>query len=251
MFKLHHGNCLDLMPKIPDGSIDMVLVDPPYGTTSCKWDTVIDLDKMWEQLKRIVKPNGAIVIFGSEPFSSVLRLSNLEMFKYDWIWEKCKPSNFMLANKQPLKYHEILSIFYKKQCTYNKQFWYTKPMNTVYRQCGADENSVIGKNKSIKAKELNSKKRNPKSIIKIPEVIGNSKEKAEGKHPTQKPVALIEYLLKTYTKENDLVLDFAMGSATTGVGCIKLSRNFIGMEIEKEIFETAKKRLCKTYECCR
>lgn len=248
MIKLIKGDCLEKMKLIPDGSVDLILTDPPYGTTACKWDNVIPFDLMWAELNRIIKPNGAIVLFGSEPFSSNLRSSNLKMFKYDWVWEKHKPSNFALAKKQPMKYHELISVFYKKQPNYFPQ----KIKRDSKRVQQLQSNNYVGF--STNHGELNSLKRAerdfavyssteklPSSILKMNAVQGNSKEKTT--HPTQKPVILLEYLIKTYTIENETILDFTMGSGSTGVAAKNLNRNFIGIEKDDKYFEIAKKRI--------
>lgn len=232
------GDCLELMKDIPDNSIDMVLTDPPYGTTACKWDNIIPFEPMWEQLKRITKDNGAICLFGSEPFSSHLRLSNLKMFKYDWIWSKDKAGGFLNAKKQPLRKCELISVFYKKQCLYEPQFWVSKPMNTV-KTLSPKGSEYCGKVKPVKNARINTTQRYPVTLLEFNHVNGNS-----GKlHPTQKPVALLEYLIKTYTLENETVLDFTMGSGSTGVACKNLNRNFIGIEKEEKYFNIAKERI--------
>ena len=242
------GDCLELMKSIPDGSIDMILCDLPYGTTDCKWDSVIPFEPLWEQYNRIIKDNGAICLFGSEPFSSKLRMSNITKYRYDWIWEKHKPSNFALAKKQPMKYYETISVFYKKQCMYNPQM-----INRISRRVEVGQkNNEIGMTKNLG--ELNSLKsvehdyRNynanfklPSSIIKIPAVVSTSKEKQP--HPTQKPVALLEYLIRTYTNEGEIVLDNCMGSGSTCVACINTNRHYIGFEKEPKYFDIACKRL--------
>ena len=239
---LFNGDCLEVMKTIPDGSVDLVLTDPPYGTTACKWDTVIDLDLMWEQLKRIIKPNGAIVLFGSEPFSSALRMSNIKKYKYDWVWEKDKPANFALANKQPMKYHENVMVFCYGSTPYFKIMSENhKPMNGQASYGRTFNGSVP----SLNIKDVNkggSTLRNPKSIQKFNTVKHNSIDKG-GFHPTQKPVALLEYLIKTYTQENETVLDFTMGSGSTGVACKNLDRKFIGIELDETYFNIAKNRI--------
>lgn len=238
--ELIEGDCLEKMKDIPDGSVDMILCDLPYGTTACKWDVVIPFEPLWEQYKRIIKDRGAIVLFGSEPFSSYLRMSNIKQYKYDWIWEKDKPSNFALANKQPMRYHENIIIFnskvYYKQETSNH-----KPMNgqaNYGRTYNGSVPSLCVKERYVSGKTT----RNPSTIQKFNTCKHNTKDKG-GYHPTQKPVALLEYLIKTYTLEGETVLDNTMGSGTTGVACKNLNRNFIGIEKEKEYFEIAKKRL--------
>jgi DNA modification methylase len=236
--QLFKGNCLELMKDIPSGSVDAIITDPPYGTTACKWDSVIDFGLMWEQLNRIIKPNGAIVLFGSEPFSSALRMSNIKNYKYDWVWEKDKASNFLNANRQILKIHENISIFYKIQCTYNPQ---KLKLDKPYKH----------KHKSVKSDNFgsNSKAYNedgysiythsyPTSIQRFSKDNGG-----RGLHPTQKPVALIEYLIRTYTNEGETVLDFTMGSGTAGVACLNTNRNFIGIEMDDNYFSIAEKRI--------
>ena len=242
MIQLIKGECIEQMKLIPDGSIDAIITDPPYGTTACKWDSVIPFEPMWEQLNRIIKPNGAIVLFGSEPFSSALRMSNIKNYKYDWIWEKDKAGNFALANRMPMKYHEIISVFYKKQPTYNKQ--------RIERSEGGKKRNKTSKNfknnnvTSVINGKLSSKSlgevfypklKNPSSVLKY--------NKQVGFHPTQKPVPLMEYLIKTYTNENETVLDFTMGSGTTGVAAKNLNRSFIGVEMDDKYFEIAKERI--------
>lgn len=313
---LGQGDCLELMKTIPDGSVDMILTDPPYGTTACKWDSVIPLEPMWAELKRIIKPNGAIVLFGSEPFSSMLRCSNLKMFKYDWVWEKEQGVNFLCAKKHPLKVHEDIVVFYtdlggqrgaakeynpirnylknerklsgltaKKikellgsrmgehyftngiqfcipsEDSYKKlqstgcfslpyselKRWYDElglniktptynPQMTIgapYVSGGGDSGEVTGSVQKIQTK--NTGTRYPRSIQKF--------KRETGLHPTQKPAALLEYLIKTYTQENETVLDFTMGSGSTGVAAKNTNRKFIGIELDQNYFEIAKKRI--------
>lgn len=245
MSRLACGDCLEKMKMIKDGSIDMVLVDPPYGITACKWDSVIPLELMWSQLKRITKSNSAILIFGSEPFSSTLRMSNPTMFRYDWYWHKNRPSGGMSAKKRPMNAIEIISVFFLRQPTYKpimvprtelelKRFAY----ESVYTSC----TPVDGRkwNKSPNREE--HKLRHPSNVLLgIKTVFNRSKEKVA--HPTQKPIALMEYMIKSYTNKGDTVLDFAMGSGTTGVACKRLGMNFIGIEIDEEYFAIAKERI--------
>tara|TARA_R110001599_G_scaffold129994_1_gene304800 strand:+ start:1656 stop:2405 length:750 start_codon:yes stop_codon:yes gene_type:complete len=240
--RLYKGDCLEVMKEIESGSIDAIITDPPYGTTACKWDSVIDFDLMWEQLNRIVKPNGAIVLFGSEPFSSALRMSNIKNYKYDWIWEKDKAGNFALANRMPMKYHEIISVFYKKQPTYNKQRIERSEGGKKRNKTSNNFNnnnvtSVINGNLSSKSlgEVFYPKLKNPSSVLKY--------NKQVGLHPTQKPVPLMEYLIKTYTNENETVLDFTMGSGSTGVACVNTNRSFIGIEMDDKYFEIAEQRI--------
>lgn len=252
-YQLYQGDCLEIMKQIPDRSVDFILTDPPYGTTACKWDSVIPFEPMWEQLNRIIKPNGAIVLFGSEPFSSTLRMSNIKNYKYDWIWEKHKPSNFALAKKQPMKYHENILVFYKKQCNYYPQRikrisprfenGYKNNENGLTRNLG-ELNNLKTVEHSYNNYDYTTKL--PSTVLKFPCVVNSSKEKV--KHPTQKPVALLEYLIKTYTLEGETVLDFTMGSGSTGEACLRTNRNFIGIEKEEKYFNIAKERLERVEE---
>ena len=239
-------DCLNAMKEIGDKSIDLILTDPPYGTTACKWDSIIPLEPMWEQLKRIIKSNGAIVLFGSQPFTSILINSNLKMFKYEWIWEKSKASNYVHAKFQPLKSHENIIVFSNLPAAQNKkhkmnyfpQFSDGRPYN--YGENNGKQNNVLSKG-AEKRKPVIIKsdgKRYPRSVKYFKTAEGEG-----GFIPTQKPVALMEYLIKTYTQENELVLDFAMGSGTTGVACKNLNRNFIGIEKDEKYFEIAKNRI--------
>ena len=227
--KLMQGDCLEMMKQIPDGSVDMVLTDPPYGTTACKWDSVIPFEPMWEQLKRVTKKNGAIVMTASQPFTSALVMSNVKMFSCSWIWEKEQGVNFMLAKRQPLKVHEDVIVFSKKQPSYNPQMTKGKP----YISGNGDSGEVSGRVKKIQT--TNNGTRYPRTIQKF--------NRETGKHPTQKPVALMEYLIKTYTNEGETVLDFTMGSGTTGVAAKNLNRNFIGIELDEVYFNIAKERI--------
>ena len=236
MIQLYNGDCLELMNNIPDGSVDLVLTDPPYGTTACKWDVVIPFEPMWKQLNRIIKPNGAICLFGSEPFSSALRMSNIKNFKYDWIWEKTVASNFAMCKKQPFKKHEIISIFYAKQPTYNPQMEEGKPY-TDKRENGK-RNASVGVENGVKRIRIeNNGTRYPSSVQKFSN--GNN----GNVHPTQKPVDLLEYIIKTYTNEGETVLDFTCGSGSCGVACVNTNRNFIGIELDKGYFDIAERRI--------
>ena len=236
--KIYLGDCLELMKDIPDKSIDMILCDLPYGTTACKWDAIIPFEPLWEQYKRVIKDNGAIVLTASQPFTSALVMSNPKLFKYEWIWEKNKPSNFMVANKQPMKYHENILIFYKKQTVYNKQliersengkdrtkYKYTRTESEHYNLGKIDVN-------------YNPNLKNPSTIIKV-----NTQYQNTNIHPTQKPVALFEYLINTYTEEGETVLDNCIGSGTTAIACINTNRNYIGIEKDENYFNLANKRI--------
>ena len=221
-----NGDCLVEMRDIPDVSVDMVLCDPPYGTTACKWDSVINLESMWKQLKRIIKPNGAIVIMASQPFTTTLISSNIREFKYCWVWHKRTSANVGAARFQPLKTHEDIVVFGGK---YNPQMIRGK----MRKKGGKAKNPIIvGGMKPI---YYDSDEYYPVSVLDI--------KTERGFHPTQKPVQLMEYLIKTYTNEKDMVLDFAMGSGTTGIACKNLNRNFIGIELDKMYFEIAKDRI--------
>lgn len=236
--RLWHGDCLELMREIPDNSIDMVLTDPPYGTTACKWDTVIDFDLMWEQLKRITKDNGAICLFGAEPFSSALRSSNFELYKYDWYWLKSHTPDYTQAKRKPQNYIENICVFAKTnigKITYKPQglIEVNRKTSTTKTKKGLVK---TGKSKTYISKYTNY----PKTILKYP----NSFKWGVNKfHETQKPVALLEYLIKTYTLENETVLDFTMGSGSTGVACKNLNRDFIGIEKDDNYFNIAKERI--------
>ncbi len=230
------GDCLEVMKDIPDKSIDMVLCDLPYGTTACKWDTIIPFDKLWEQYKRIITDKGAIVLTASQPFTSALVISNLDMFRYELIWEKPRPSNFTFARKGIMKYHENIIVFYENQPTFNPQMSKgeknhasTITNRNIMNETGANTSIITVNTSDIKY---------PKSILKFNNEVGM--------HPTQKPVALFEYLIKTYTNEGDLVLDNCVGSGTTGVACKNLNRNYILIEKEPEYIDIINKRLSST-----
>ncbi len=232
MINLYNDDCLNILPRIPDRSIDLTLTDPPYGTTQCKWDLIIPFEPMWKELKRIIKDNGCIALFGTEPFSSYLRLSNLDWFKYDWVWNKKNISNPLIAKYQPLRQHEIITIFYNKSCNYYpiKTDLHIERDWKQYNKTDLHGKVNVGFSGKTKGKY-------PKSIIEFSNAVRNKL------HPTQKPIKLCEYLIKTYTNENDTVLDFTMGSGSTGVACKNLNRNFIGIEKENKYFNIAKQRI--------
>jgi DNA modification methylase len=243
--QLLHGDCLDLMAGIPDGSVDMILADLPYGTTACKWDTIIPLDALWAHYKRVIKRNGAIVLTASQPFTSALVMSNPQMFRYEWVWEKDRASGFLDANRRPLRAHENILVFAGGQTTYNalktdghKPSNYTssrreKPIELY----GHYEPSATGGRTT----------RFPRSVVKVNTVNGSYRQQ----HPTQKPVALMEYLIRTYTNEGETVLDNTMGSGTTGVACVNTNRAFIGMELDAGYFQIAQERIRKAQEQAR
>lgn len=236
MIKLKCGDCLELMKNIPNKSIDMILCDLPYGTTQNKWDTVIPLNDLWNQYKRIIKDNGAIVLFSQPPFDKILACSNLKMFRYEWIWQKENSTGFLNAKKMPLKIHENILVFYKKLPTYNPQMRLGfKP----YRCKQGRHTTNYGDYKQGHLTESNGE-RYPIDIINF--------QREVSLHPTQKPVALLEYLIKTYTNESETVLDNCMGSGSTGVACVNTNRNFIGFELDENYFDIAKTRINNALE---
>ena len=244
MIQLFNNDCFDVFSKIEDNSIDFILTDPPYGTTACKWDIIIPFDPMWKQLKRIITDNGCIALFGTEPFSSHLRLSNLDWFKYDWVWNKKRISNPLLAKKQPLRNIEFISIFYNKQPTYNPQPTTKSTGKGLSKKGHKQEHNIRETTNSRYITDREKTKIGyPKVLLDHIKVMNNlSKDKA-GLHPTQKPIELCEYLIKTYTEENQTVFDFTMGSGTTGVACKNTNRDFIGIEKDQKYFEIAKERI--------
>ena len=234
MINLIQGDCLERMKEIESGSVDMILTDPPYGTTACKWDSIIPLEPMWEQLKRVIKPNGAIVMTASQPFTTTLIASNMKMFKYCWSWEKGKGTGFLNAKKQPIRCIEDVAVFYFKQPTYQPQGL----VDGDFRN-GRKSKEMTGKGQVYGAQTAseNAKFSNyPRQLLKFSGVH-------KPKHPTQKPVALMEYLIKTYTNEGETVLDFTMGSGSTGVAAKNLNRDFIGIEMDETYFNIAKDRI--------
>lgn len=239
---LMFGDCLERMKEIPDTSIDMILADLPYGTTSCRWDSIIPFDALWMHYNRIAKQRCAIVLFGSEPFSSYLRMTNIVAYKHDWIWKKSIPKGHLNSKKYPMRIHENILIFCKKTPIYNPQMHESKPMNTVYNSGGNGKDSTYRKMNTVKAKQVNRTIRYPVDVLEFSELPGNAKDRY---HPTQKPVTLLEYLIRTYTNENDIVLDNVMGCGSTGVACVNTKRAFIGIEKDQEYFEIAKHRINK------
>ena len=241
-YRLFCGDCLDKMKKIPDNYVDMVMCDPPYGTTNCKWDSIIPLKPMWEQLERICKKNAAIVMMASQPFTTTLISSNMKMFKYCWVWKKEKGGNIAVLKHQPSKVHEDVCVF--SQQTHNYYPIMDRRPEANKRKNAPRYNKVGiqgGKEFYVDHSKGNSDFKYPISVREFNVVRG-------GTHPTQKPVALMEYLIKTYTNEGETVLDFAMGSGTTGVACGNLDRKFIGIELSEEYFQIAEKRIQKAYE---
>jgi site-specific DNA-methyltransferase (adenine-specific) len=233
------GDCLERMKEIPSGSVDMILTDPPYGTTACKWDSIIPLEPMWEQLKRIIKPNGAIVMTASQPFTAALVMSNPKMFRCEWVWDKVTASGFQIAKHTPMKRHESILVFSKSKVNYIPIMEKMEKPDS-YKCYTKSESSPLAKNDGEKRFRTH---KYPKTII----TVSNANKKG-GLHPTQKPVALMEYLIKTYTNEGETVLDFTMGSGTTGVACVNLNRNFIGIELDEGYFKIAEERIQKAKE---
>ena len=233
---LYRGDCLEVMEELESGSVDMVLADPPYGTTACKWDSVIPFDKMWEQLNRIIKPKGAIVLFGSQPFTSALIMSNVKEFKYEMVWDKNKGTQPQLANIQPMKSHENICVFGNGKLTYNPQ----KTIGDAYTRDNKQNHPKESLSNGLKPiKQVNTGFRFPKTI----HLFKRDFSAQSRVHPTQKPVALMEYLIKTYTNETETVLDFTCGSGTTGVACKNLGRKFIGIEMDEGYFKIAEDRI--------
>ena len=237
MIQLMQGDCLERMKEIPDGSVDMILADPPYGTTACKWDSIIPLEPMWAQLKRVIKPNGAIVMTAAQPFTSALVMSNPAMFKYSFVWQKTQATGHLNAWKMPMRKHEDVCVFYSKACTYNPQIT-DKPKKNQRPLSARTKTSECYGDHKLDAHKCPPDKSMPSTILNFP-------NQQKQRHPTQKPVALMEYLIKTYTNEGETVLDFTMGSGTTGVACVNLNRSFIGIELDENYFNIAKERIEK------
>lgn len=247
--KLMQGDCLERMKEIEDGSVDMVLADPPYGTTACKWDSIIPLEPMWEQLKRVIKPNGAIVMTASQPFTTTLIASNMKMFKYCWVWDKKLPVGHLVSKYRPLQRTEDCVVFSNGACSYTKSgscMSYFPEMEIRSRTrkhiaCTTKSELVNEHELDPNYKRSDYSERYPTNIVEISNAARNSNV-----HPTQKPVALMEYLIKTYTNEGHTVLDFTMGSGTAGVACKNLNRSFIGIELDNKYFKIAEERIKDT-----
>ena len=265
--KLYNGDCLKVMDELIEQGVkvDAIITDPPYGTTACKWDSIIPFDEMWIRLNKLIKPNGAIVLFGSQPFTSALIMSNPKKFRYEWVWEKQYATNFMGAKSAPLKYHENIIVFSLNKHDYYPQKYKAieldeicemnkKELGSFFKNRDYDKFAKVDRRKNVNnikdrnechlgkvkhTRKIDDGYRNPKSVIKI------NGSKNNNVHPTQKPVLLMEYLIKTYTNENELVLDFTMGSGTTGVACKNTNRDFIGIELDKDYFNIAKERIEK------
>jgi site-specific DNA-methyltransferase (adenine-specific) len=239
------GDCLELMKDIDDGSVDMILADLPYGTTACKWDTIIPFDKLWEQYERIIKDNGVIVLTASQPFTSALVMSNPKLFKHEWIWEKHKGTNLYQVKSAPMKVHESALVFSKGTYTYNPQMTEGAPYKKRGSHHKLPKDHVMTPGKNIGYSDnLDTSKRYPTSV----QFFSNHNQKANRFHPTQKPVALFEYLIKTYTNENDLVLDNCAGSCTTAIAALNTNRNYICMEKEERYYNIGLKRVKEWHE---
>lgn len=234
MIQLFHGDCLKIMPTIPSGSVDMILVDPPYGTTKCKWDSIIPLGEMWAEINRIAKYNAAIVIFCGQPFTSKLIMSNAKHFKYCWVWDKIAARGHLVAKKRPMAQHEDIAVFYRKKPLYNPIM--TKKETPKHGNKFAASGTGIIKQTKFGGGKVIREFSYPKTILKF-------SRKGKAIHPTQKPLELSEYLIKTYTNPGAMVLDFCMGSGTTGVACVQSSRNFTGIEMDETYFDVAKNRI--------
>ncbi len=240
--RITQGDCLEVMKEIPDKSVDMILCDLPYGTTACKWDSIIPFDEMWEQYERVIKGNGAIVLTAAQPFTSALIMSNPKMFKYDWVWKKPRGTGHLNAKKQPMRDKEDILVFYKKQPTYNPQFEKGEPYSALK---GGKNSKVSEKGETTYGKFMNGAEfRNDNSGFRYPKQVLEFGVVERGTlHPTQKPVRLFEYLIKTYTNENEIVLDNCIGSGTTAIAALNTGRFFIGIEKEPEYVEIANKRI--------
>jgi len=238
---IHNCDNLELMPQLVDNSIDVILTDPPYGLTQNIWDKKISFEVIWKEFKRLLKPNGIIIIFACEPFASYLRLSNQEWYKYDIVWYKKTCSGFLNAKKQPLRCHELISVFYKKQPTYNPQFTTRKHLRDFSNVEMKPHSSNFGKQRNYKSSITPDSPAYPRSVVEITGVVGNSHEKT--KHPTQKPIRLMEYLIQTYSNVGDIVLDPFSGSGSTAIACINSSRKYICCEINKEYYDISINRI--------
>ena len=244
MIELYNGDCLEIMDKLIEQGIevDAIITDPPYGTTACKWDSIIPFDEMWLRLNKLIKSNGAILLFGSEPFSSALRMSNIKNYKYDWVWEKSRPMGFLEAKNKPMKKHEIISMFSfgnsangcKNRITYNPQG--LKEINKKMKNSTDTDNLGKRKSRPQGGEFIQTHTNYPNTIL-------NFKSASKTVHPTQKPVELLEYLIKTYTNENELVLDFTAGSFSTGIACQNTNRKFIGVELEEKYYNIGIERM--------
>ena len=244
-YTLYCGDCLDILPTLPSGSIDAVIADPPYGTTACKWDSVIPLDAMWRELKRVIKPRGAVVLFASQPFTTTLIAGNTEQFKYQWVWEKTRATGFMNANYQPLKAHEDILVFSQSAASYSRvgtmtycpQMEVGAPYKKIGDKVGKKAHGHKFHASSIWGESTNDGTRHPRSVLRFPN------DNHDSPHATAKPVDLLRYLVRTYTNPGETVLDFTMGSGTTGVACVMEGRHFIGVELDAGYYDIARRRI--------
>ena len=246
MSNVLQGDCLELMKEIPDKSIDMILCDLPYGTTACKWDVIIPFEPLWEQYERVIKDNGAIVLFGAEPFSSFLRMSNFKKYKYDLYWNKVQGTGFSMVKRQPMRVIETMSVFYGKQPTYNPQMEdREKPIDSRgwKQDRRKSQNGRFSSDDDSKSRKIYDKKY-PNNLITVNRA-SNECNNTKRVHPTQKPVALFEYLIRTYTNEGETVLDNCMGSGTTAIASMNTGRNFIGFELDEGYFNLANERIAQ------
>lgn len=243
--RLFHGDCLEIMPQLSDQSIDCIICDPPFATTACKWDTLIPFDKLWKQYNRLLKPQGSVLLFGSEPFSTHMRMSNIKAFKYDWIWKKNNATGFQHAKNMPRKNYEIISVFSNasmghenllgdRRMIYNPQG--VKDVHWEVRRSSSKFGNIVGKRASHKREGIQELTGFPTAILEFP-------KDRENFHPTQKPVALLAYLIKTYTNADAVVLDNCMGSGSTGIAALETNRSFIGIEKDEYYFNIAKNRI--------
>ena len=242
---LYNGDCLEIMKDISDKSVDMILCDLPYGTTKCKWDKIIPFEPLWKQYRRIIKDNGAILLFSSQPFTTDLIVSNRKMFRYEIVWQKTLPMGFLNANKMPLKNHENILVFYKHLPTYNPIKTAVTRSDLGRKRKNGGKPQQYGEFRNAGWVYEEKGERYPTDVIKFSNWNGAlfGKTVNATKHPTQKPVPILEYLIKTYTNENDTVLDNCMGSGSTGVACVNTNRDFIGIELDKDYFNIAKQRI--------
>ena len=233
--EVHQGDCLEILKQVPDGSVDMVLCDLPYGTTRCKWDTIIPFEPLWDEYRRVAKKNAAIVLTAAQPFTSVLIASNLKEFKYNWVWEKSKATGYLNAKKMPMRAHEDVCVFYRKPPTHNPQMWESTPYN---KGSAHRPTEVYGKQKEVLVKNDTG--------LRYPRTVQYFKTaESEGKvyHPTQKPISLFRYLIETYTNEGEVVLDSCLGAGTTALAALSCNRNFIGMELAEEYVKISRDRI--------
>lgn len=233
--KVLQGDCIEVMKELPDNSIDMILCDLPYGTTQCKWDTIIPFESLWKEYRRVAKDNAAIVLTAAQPFTSVLVSSNLKEFKYTWVWEKSKATGYLNAKKMPMRAHEDVCVFYKKPPIYNPQMWKSTPYN---KGSAHRPTEVYGKQKEVLVKNDTG--------LRYPRTVQYFKTaESEGKvyHPTQKPVSLFEYLIKTYSVEGDVILDSCLGAGTTALAAMSCNRNFVGIELDQDYVDISNQRI--------